>query len=137
MKVYICKKSKIKGSSFHEIRQKAEAIYSKICSRSKRRPYVRSVYFDRDKVFLGLFWKHLFDKNTWHEKSRRLKFFEPGLDLLRKSRLDPTTKENPNKKEELLHRFAGLSKEKELFYVQVKENKRTGQKYLISIFPAK
>ena len=45
-------------------------------------------------------------------------------------------KQITNKSGEILHRFAGSTKEKELFFVQIKEDKKTGQKYLISIFPA-
>lgn len=48
---------------------------------------------------------------------------------------EPKSKENPNEPSEILHRFAGTTKEKDLFYVHIKEDKRTGQKYLISIFP--
>lgn len=44
---------------------------------------------------------------------------------------------NPNKKTEALHRFAGLTKDKELFYVQIKEDLRTDRKYFMSVFPAK
>jgi len=35
----------------------------------------------------------------------------------------------------MLHRFAGLTKEKELFYVQVKKEKKSGKKYFMSCFP--
>ncbi|MBL7053228.1 MAG: hypothetical protein ISS02_01000 [Candidatus Portnoybacteria bacterium] len=37
---------------------------------------------------------------------------------------NPSSKENPNKKTEIFHRFAGITKDKELFYVQIKEEKR-------------
>jgi len=66
---------------------------------------------------------------------RRMKFFDCGIELIRKSTLEPISKENSNKRSEILHRFAGISKDKELFFVQIKEDKRTGQKFLISIFP--
>ena len=38
---------------------------------------------------------------------------------------------------EILHRFAGLTKNRELFYVQIKEDKRSGRKYFMSCFPEK
>ena len=66
---------------------------------------------------------------------RRMKFFECGIELITKSRFDPTSKENPNKINEILHRFAGSCPSGEQFYVQIKEDKPTGQKMLISIFP--
>lgn len=69
------------------------------------------------------------------DRLRRLKYFAAALDLIKNSPYDPTSKENPNKKGEILHRFAGITKEKDLFFVQIKEVKQTGQKYFISVFP--
>ncbi|MEK9160243.1 MAG: hypothetical protein AAB383_05965 [Patescibacteria group bacterium] len=66
---------------------------------------------------------------------RRLKYFTAAIELLERTRLEPKSKENPNKKGEILHRFTGITKDSEIFYVQVKENKNTGQKHLISVFP--
>jgi hypothetical protein len=36
----------------------------------------------------------------------------------------------------MLHRFAGETKEGKKFYVQVKQDKRTGRKDFMSVFPA-
>jgi hypothetical protein len=55
--------------------------------------------------------------------------------VIKNSRNHPTSEENPHKKGEILHRFAGLTKDKELFYVQIKEDKRSGKKYFMSCFP--
>lgn len=136
MRIYQTKAKKLEGTDFHEVRKKAFGLYQQITSRSKRRPYVRSAYFKKDKIFLAIFWQHLWDKQKWQDRMRRLKFFEAGIELIRNSHFEPSSKENPNKPSEILHRFAGSTKEKELFFVQIKEEKRTGQKYLISIFPA-
>lgn len=46
----------------------------------------------------------------------------------------PETKQNPNGKHELVHRFAGTTPDGELFYVQVKENKSSDNKYFMSVF---
>ncbi len=135
MQIYQVKVKKLEGTDFHEVRKKAFVIYKKLISKSKRRPYVRSAYFKKDKIFLALFWQHLWDKQKWQDRMRRLKFFEAGIELIRHSNFEPTTKENPNKSNEILHRFAGSTKDKELFFVQIKEDKRNGQKHLISIFP--
>ena len=135
MKVYRTKVSKLKGTDFHEVRKKAFSVYMRIKSRSKRRPYVRSVYFSGDKMFISLFWKHLFDKQKWQDRMRRAQYFTAGIELIRYTRFAPKSKENPNKSNEILHRFAGVTKDGDLFYVQIKENKRSGQKHLISIFP--
>ncbi|MFH1089577.1 MAG: hypothetical protein V1716_04090 [Candidatus Uhrbacteria bacterium] len=134
MKVYKTKAKKFSGSDYHEIKEKTKSFYKQIIKKTKRRPYVKSAYFKKQKIFLELFWNHLFEKNFW-DQSRRMKFFACGIELIQKAHLDPISKENPNKKGEILHRFAGVSAESEQFFVQIKEEKRTGQKWLVSIFP--
>lgn len=135
MRVYQTKTKKLTGTDFHEVHKKAFSIYRQIASKTKRRPYIRSAYFKKDKVFLALFWQHLWDKHKWQDRMRRLRYFAAALELIQHSRCEPTSKENPNKRGELFHRFAGTTAEKELFLVQIKEDKQTDQKYLISIFP--
>ena len=83
---------------------------------------------------MDFFWTHLFQKNH-RERVRRLKFFAAAVELIKNSRNHPVTVENPHKKGELLHRFAGLTKEGELFYAQIKEDRRSGNKYFMSCFP--
>jgi len=51
------------------------------------------------------------------------------------SKNHPISEENPRKKGEIMHRFLGMTKDKELFYVQVKEDNRSGRKYFMSCFP--
>lgn len=96
---------------------------------------MRSAYFNKSKIFLAIFWEHLFSKENWKDRVRRLRYFIAAVELLEKSRFEPRSKENPNKKGEILHRFTGITKDNVVFYVQVKENKNTGQKHLISVFP--
>lgn len=134
MKAYQSKFKKLSGTDYKEIHSKALAVYKKIKSRTKRKPYVRSVYFNKEKVFLDYFWQHLQQKN-WRDRNRRLKYYPCAIDLIRNSRLEPISKQNPNKPTEILHRFAGLTKGKEVFYVQIKEDKKTNKKYFISVFP--
>ena len=134
MKVYQSKTKKLPGSSYSELYPKAFAIYKVIKRRSKRRAYVRSAYFNKQKVFLDLFWPHIHEKN-WRDKVRRLRYYACALELIQNSKYEPYSLENPNKKSEMLHKFSGMSSEKELFYVQIKENKRTNEKFLISVFP--
>ena len=64
-----------------------------------------------------------------------MKYFSCAIELIRHSKIHPESKENPNKREEILHRFAGVTKDGDIFFVQVKENKRNNQKYFISVFP--
>ena len=93
-----------------------------------------SLYFKKGKVFLGLFWEHLNQKN-WRDRLRRLKFFPCAVDLIRNSKFEPSSKQNPNNPSELLHRFTGVSKDGELFYAQIKEDKKSDQKWFLSVFP--
>lgn len=136
MPVYKTKTKELNGSNFHEVRKRAFGFYQSIKRKSKRKPYVRSAYFKKDKVFLEIFWSHTFEKNFW-DQIRRMKFFPCAIELISQSYFDPVSKENPNKPSEILHRFTGLSSQNSLFHVQIKEEKRNGKKWLISVFPAK
>ena len=135
MKVYKTKTKKYPGSDFHEVHEKAFTFYSQIKRKTKRRAYLRSAYFNKDKIFIDLFWHHLFEKENWRDRVRRMKYFGCGVELIKNSRFEPKSKENPNKPAELLHRFYGTTAEDELFCVQIKEDKRKNQKFLISVFP--
>lgn len=134
MEVFITKKQKLFGSSFKQVKKDALNIFRVVKSRTKRTPYIRSKYFRKEKVFLNIFWNHLYEK---HEKDRvrRLRFFDCALDVIKNSTQSPTTRENFKNKDELLHRFIGITMNKEKFVVQIKENKRTKRKDLISIYP--
>lgn len=134
MKTYKTKSIILAGTSYKEISKKAFGLYNGIRRKTKRRPYVRSAYFKKDKIFLGLFWTHIYNKNYW-DQMRRMKFFGCALELIQNSRFEPTSKENPNKPTEILHRFAGVTKNNDLFFVQIKEDKRTSEKWLVSVFP--
>jgi len=135
MRVYQAKAGKLKGTDFYEVRAAAMVIFKRIKNKSKRRTYVRSVYFKKHKIFLDLFWEHLFDKSTWWERMRRLRYFEAAIEIIIHCHFEPKSKENPNRRSEILHRFSGLTKEGDLFYVQIKESKKSGEKFFISCFP--
>lgn len=129
------KTDKLPGTKYKEVRKAALSVFGEIKRRTKRKPYVRSAYFHRQKIFFDYFWDHLWRTGGYKERTKRLKYFEAAIEVLRHSRNEPISKENPNKTSEILHRFAGLTKDKELFYVQVKEDKPTGKKYFMSCFP--
>jgi hypothetical protein len=137
MKAYTTKSKVLSGTDFKEVHKKARIIYKDIKKKTKRKPYVRSAYFKKEKIFLDLFWSHLYDKKSQWDRTRRTKYFECGLELIQNSRVKPTSKENPNKKSETLHRFLGMTPDKKLFAVQIKENVQNKNKWLISIFPKK
>lgn len=135
MQVYKTRIKKYSGSDFREVHLKAFGLYSQIKHKSKRRAYLRSAYFNKDKIFIDLFWHHLFEKENWRDRIRRMKYFGCAVELIRYSRFEPKSKENPNKSAEILHRFYGITSENKLFYVQIKEDKKKSQKFLISVFP--
>jgi hypothetical protein len=105
-----------------------------IKKKSKRKPYVRSAYFKREKIFLDLFWVHLFEKARG-DRLRRLKYFAAAIELIENSRQIPSTKEDVNNRGVLLHRFSEITKDKETFFIHIKESKVSVYKHLISIFP--
>ena len=131
---YPTKASKLSGTSYREVRRNAELAFKPIKRATHRTPYVRSAYFSKQKVFFNFFWDHIIQK-SFPDRVRRLKYFACAIELIRRSRSQPILFENPSRRSEILHRFAGLSHEGELFFVQIKEDKKTGRKYLISVFP--
>jgi hypothetical protein len=134
MKVYKTKTNKISGSSYKETNKKARAIYNTIKSKSKRQPYIRSAYFDKEKIFIDLFWIHLWEKANFRDKIRRLRLFDCAIELIQESRYGPTSKKDIENKNIILHRFAGIV-EDELFFVQIKESLKSGRKDFVSVFP--
>ncbi len=136
-KIFKSKYGKLPGTSYDELIGLARYEYHLIQKRTPRRkPYVRSKYFTKDKIFINLFWDHL-DQKIPIDRVRRLKLYINGIDLIRNSPYAPDTMQNPNNRNESLHRFAGLTASGEKFYVQIKENKRTARKDFISVFPGK
>lgn len=132
MKPFPVKSQKLAGSSDKEVIKKAQRYFSNIKRKTKRRTYIRSAYFGKQKIFFTHFWTHLFQK-TPRRRRQRLAFLPCAVELIKKCRNEPTTKTNPNKKSEMLHRFYGITKEKEVFFVQIKENVNTDRKELMSI----
>ena len=135
MQAYKTKSRKVRGSTFSEVYRNAFDLYQKIKKKTKRRPYIRSAYFKKEKIFLELFWHHLHEKLNHRDKVRRVRYFPCAVELIGNTRCDPISKDNPNRASEILHRFAGITLDGERFLVQIKENKRNNQKWLISIFP--
>jgi|SRR5579859_447695 len=125
----------IKGKSYKVVNKVARRIFHEIERRTKRKPYIRSEYFEKQKIFLTFFWDHLSSK-TNQDRLRRLKFFECGLELIQKTQYKPTVKLNPNNPKETFYRFLGVTNGNLFFDVQLKRDK-DGNLELISIFPVK
>ncbi len=124
------------GTSYAEVYKQTQRIYHEISRKTKRKPYMRSIYFKNEKIFFEYFWHHLRQKRP-SERFRRLKFFPAAIEVIKLSRHQPSSKVNPNRPTEILHRFAGITQDGQLFYVQIKENRRSQHKYLMSCFPSK
>lgn len=68
MQIYKTKTRKLTGTEFKEVHKKAFGFYQEIKRKSKRRPYVRSTYFKKEKIFLGIFWQHLYGKKHYMDQ---------------------------------------------------------------------
>lgn len=136
MKPYVSTRQKLSGTSYSEIERRARSIYNTERKRTKRIPYVRSSYFNKDKVFLSYYWNHLNEKHR-RDRKLRLQYYDCALDLIRHTRMDPISKDNPNKRSEIVHRFFGVTKSQEAFVVHIAENKKSGNKHFMSVFPSR
>ncbi len=135
MILYKCKTPKIGGSTrYKEVARKARMHYHKIERQSRRNAYIKSAYFGKEKVFINLFWTHL-NQKPQRERRERLKFLPCAYELIKNSSNKPIIKQNPNNKSETLYRFGGTTKSGELFYVQIKEDKKSKRKDFMSVFP--
>lgn len=130
---YVARAILLAGSHYVDVYHQAKTLFKVIEKRTKRKPYIRSAYFGKQKIFFDYFWIHLSQKNISTRKGR-LKFFAAAIELVEKSRQVPTSKVNPEKRSEILHRFLGRLRSGEIFAVQVKENVRTHSKQLMSVF---
>lgn len=131
---YSTKSGLLSGTSLSEVMRGAHTVYNPVKQKTKRNPYIRSAYFKKEKIFFDFFWEHLSHKSP-RDRTQRLRYFKAAIELIEQSHQAPISKLNPNKSTELLHRFAGLTKEKLLFYVQIKETVSTKRKYFMSCFP--
>lgn len=113
---------------------KARHEYHKIQKRTPRRKaYIRSAYFSKDKIFINQFWDHLKQKRP-NDRLRRVKYYLCALDLIRHATSSPETIIEKTLDTQL-HRFTGKTKDGEVFFVQIKHNIKTGRKDFMSVFP--
>lgn len=133
-KIYKTNIRHLSGTDYSEVSSKAKFLYKIISSRTKRRPYIRSAFFKKEKIFLDYFWGHIMSKNQ-NDRLRRLKQYSCGLDLIKNSKISPISKISTERQSEILHRFYGLNGNNELFVVQIKENIKNKEKCFISVFP--
>jgi len=134
MDIFNSKYKRLSGSNYREIKKRTDVLFAESRRRTKRRPYLRSEYFRKEKIFLEYFEEHLRQKNFF-DKVRRLRFLPAAIELLKYSRNKPEISENRHRTGEKLYRFKGKTSDEYIFFVQVKENKKTGQKFFMSCFP--
>lgn len=137
MQYYQTRIGRVTGSSFSELRKKAMRIFDEIKNRSKRKPYIRSLYFKKEKIFLEYFWEHLFTKQNRRDRMRRLRFYGAAIELLQNGTLAPLTEKHPDGSGDMLYRFYGKTPDGAAFIVQIKEHRKSGQRFFISVFPEK
>lgn len=136
MKAYRSKYDVLAGTDYSEVTKNARKEYMKVQHLTKRQPYVRSSYFGKDEVFINIFWNHLAQKRKG-EQIVRAKLLLAAFDLLRNTTYDSVNVFDSTNPQIILHRFAGETKSGIKFCVQVKQNKRTGRKDFMSVFPVK
>lgn len=135
MKIYQSKYGQLPGTTLDRAFRAAHKYHDTIKNRNpRRRPYVRSRYFKKDKIFLTLFWGHLVEKNR-KEQLRRVRLYKAAIDLVRNTVQNPITIQDSTQADIMLHRFYGVTRDGVNFCVQVKQNQRSGRKDLMSAFP--
>jgi|SRR5579859_3608263 len=122
----------IPGKSYKSVNKIARALFHEVERKTKRKAYIRSKYFDKQKVFLSFFWDHLAGKRP-RDRTRRLKYFGCALEVIRDSQFDPDVATNPNNKLETFYRFHGQAAEN-MFVVQIKKDKSEALEFM-SVFP--
>jgi hypothetical protein len=136
VKIFQSKEVVLVGSSYEEVLGVARKEHDKIEKLTKRQPYIRSTYFNKEKVFVSTFWNHIMQKDR-KVRFKRLKLYKAAIDLLRNTRHDPETIFIKGDLSTLYHRFYGMTKDGIGFCVQVKEEKRNGRKDFMSVYDRK
>jgi hypothetical protein len=75
---YQTKLKKLPGTNLGEIYRSSWLAYHEIEKQTKRRPYVRSAYFKKEKVFFDFFWDHL-KQEISQRKIQAAQIFQSGL----------------------------------------------------------
>jgi hypothetical protein len=131
MELYQSKFDTIRGSDYARVERAAQRVFNIAAHQTKRTPYIRSRYFDGRKVFLPLYWNHLMEK-VRSERKRRMRYIEPGFDLVRNTRQQPLIYHRDGV---TYYRFFGVTKGNSIYAVQVKEESKRKRLYLVSVFP--
>lgn len=123
------------GSEYEEVYKEAKFLFACLKYKTKRKIYIRSAYFNQQKIFFDYFWEHLFQKPKG-QRIWRLKLFPCALELIKHTRCKPFTMKGANFGERL-YRFYGETRQHQLFLVQVKEHLPSETKQFLSVFPVR
>lgn len=135
--MFVSQYKKRTATSHKEVYSSARNEYHRIERRNSRRmPYVRSAYFKKEKVFINIFWEHVKQKN-YGEQAERLKYYNPAIDLIVNAGQRDLVASHQIEVNVLLYRFEGKTQDGYIYFVQLKQNLRTGRKDFMSVFPAK
>lgn len=136
MQVYKSKYGLLTGTTYEEVVHNARKEFNAVRRLTKRQPYVKSKYFRGDKVFITVFWDHIVQKNL-KERTKRLKFYKAGLDLIRNTTQAPEIMIDKAHPGMVFNRFYGVTKTGEHFCVQIKQDARTNRRDFMSVFDKK
>jgi len=128
-KYFQSSESKLYSTVYIRVYNQAQDYYESLIQNPKRKPYVKSKYFD-SKVFIDEFWVQLLSRNLG-DRRRRLVFYKCAIDLIKNSRFEPQIKTKSGQK---YYEFLGHTKDGEMFAVHIRENSRGGL-YFMSCFP--
>ncbi len=131
---YHCQSLPLGGHRYADIMPQARALFRALQKKTKRRPYIRSAYFKKDKVFFEYLWTHLNQKSL-PDRARRLRYLPCALEVLQKSRQDPITFVDSQDPDTIRHQFSGVAGDGSRFAVIVKQERASGRKHLLSLFP--
>jgi hypothetical protein len=132
-KYYQSKCEKLRGSNEREVFSQAREIFNTY-QRRRRQPYIRSRYFDGQKVFLSMFWQHLNEKGP-ADRRRRIVFLAAAFDLIKNSTVKPFMEPQARPSSEY-YRFYGKTKSCDKFCVQIMKDKKNNR-YFMSCFPVR
>lgn len=137
LKTFKVKETPLSGSSYNEVCKKSRNLFGIAKGKSKRKFYIRSAYFKKQKVFFDYFWPHLLEKRQ-ADRMRRLKFLPCAFELISGSTYQPEeTVNEENGKRETLYRFYGRTSDNKQFVVQMKKSGSKNTLQCISVFPIK
>jgi hypothetical protein len=126
---YQSTETKLYSTVYLRVLARASGYYKSLITNPRRKPNVRSKYFDHKKVFLDEFWTQILFRNL-ADRRRRLAFYICAIDLIKNSKCAPEIKYEKGKK---LLEFRGIAKNGEKFAVHLRQSK--DNIYMMSCFP--